>query len=94
MDYIFQLKDKTSRIIYLSKERWKHIRIDHPDVKEDEIKLTLKKPIRIIEKRNNKYFYFQYFKYKKPPAKFLRVIVKYLNGNGYIISSHFIKNIS
>ena len=93
MKYVLEIIDKFRRKIYLSKERWKHIMLDHPDVKEEEIKLTLQKPARVIDKRKNKRFYYQYFKYKKPPSKFLRVIVKYLNGEGFVISAYFVKNI-
>ena len=66
---------------------------DHPDVEEEQIKLTLQNPIKIIDKRKNKRFYYQYFKYKKIPSKFLRVIVKYLNGDGFVISAYFVNNI-
>ena len=94
MKIIFELKDKTERIIYLSEERWNHIRQDHPKVREEEIHLTLQKPIKVINKRDNKYFYYQYFKYKKQPPKFLRVIVNYLNRKGFVITAYFVKNIS
>ena len=94
MNYVFEVIDKSGRKIHLSKERRKHIKLDHPDVKEEEIKLTLQKPVRVIDKRKNKHFYYQYFKYKKSPSKFLRVIVKYLNGEGFTISAYFVNNIS
>lgn len=91
---IFEITDKTGRKIHLSKERGSHIKKDHPDVEEEEIKLTLQKPIKIIYKGKNKHFYYQYFKYKKFPSKFIRVIVKYLNGEGFVISAYFVKNIN
>ena len=94
MDYIFEILDKTERKVHLSEERWKHIKQDHPNVEEDEIKITIKNPIKIIDKGKRKYFYYHYFKYKKHSEKFLRVIVKYLNGEGFIISSYFVDNIS
>jgi len=94
MDFIFEITDKSGRKIRLSKERWKHIKIEHPDVTEEEIKLTIKNPLKIIEKKKGKYYYYQYFKYKRFPSKFLRTIVKYLNGGGYIITSYFVKNIN
>lgn len=93
MNHIFEIVDKTGRKIRLTKEMWKHVLMEHPDVTEEEIKLTIKKPIKILKKRNNKYFYYQYFKYKKSPFRFLRVIVKYLNSEGFIITSYLVKNI-
>jgi len=66
--------------------------MDHPDVLEDEVKLSLEKPLKIVDMTNNKYFYYQYFKYKKSPAKFLKTIVRYLNDEGFVITSHFVKD--
>ena len=93
MDNLFEITDKTGRKIRLTKMQWDHIRQNHPEVEEDEIKQTLQKPLKILEKGKNKFFYYQHVKYKRPPAKFLRVIVKYLNGNGFTISSYFVRNI-
>ena len=78
----------------MTENQWSHIRVDHPDVEEEEIKQTLKDPLKILEKRENKYLYYQYFKHKKTPAKFLKVIIKYLNGEGFVITAHFVKNIN
>ena len=94
MNHIFEIVDKTGRRVHLSNERWRHIRIDHPDIRETEIILSLQKPIKIIDKGKNKYFCYQNFKYKKSPATFLRVIVKYLNGLGYVITAYFVKDIT
>jgi len=94
MEIIFEIKDKTGRRIYLSKERWSHIKQDHPNVREEEIHLTLQKPMKIIDKGDNKYFYYQYFKYKKQSSRFLRVIVNYLNEEGFVITAYFVRNIS
>lgn len=38
---------------------------------------------------NSVHYYYLYLKNKKGPNKFLFVSVKYLNGEGYIISSYF-----
>jgi len=29
---IFEVKDKTKRKIYLTKERWSHITVEHPEI--------------------------------------------------------------
>ncbi len=94
MKYVFEIVDKTGRKIHLTEEQWKHIRKDHPEIREDEIKLTLRNPIRIRNQGKNKHFYYQYLKYKKLPFRFLRVIVKYLNGKGFVITTYFVKNIT
>ena len=35
---IFEIIDKTGRKIKLTKEQWKHIKREHPEIEEDEIK--------------------------------------------------------
>ena len=71
---ILEIEDKTGRLIRLTKERWSHIRRDHPDVQEQEIETTLACPIRIIPEKLDKHFYYCYFKNKSSSAKSLRVI--------------------
>lgn len=96
MDWILIVKDKTGRNIHLSKERWSHIQ-KHPEMsnKLEEIKETLKDPLKITDyvfEEEIKYYY-QYYKYRKSKAKYLRVTVKYLNGEGFIITAYFIDKI-
>ena len=94
MDNIFEVKDKTGRIIYLSGERWKHIIVEHPSLanKIDDIKDTIVKPLIINQSkyRKNVQYYYKYYKDKK---LYLMAIVKYLNGKGFIMTSFYVKNI-
>ena len=47
MSNIFEVIDKTGRKIRLSKERWKHIRMEHPEiVNSEDIEEVIKKPIK------------------------------------------------
>jgi len=57
----------------------------------EEIKETLTKPDKIISSISdeNKVNYYRYYKKEK---KFIKVIVKYLNGDGFIVSSYFTRN--
>ena len=89
---IFEILDKTGRNIILARERWTHIRRDHPEVELEEIKHTILKPIKILEIEEGKYYYFHYFKHKNLPKKFLRVIVKYKNNTWLIMTAHFVQN--
>ena len=65
---IFETKDKTNRIIYLSEERWKHIVQQHNEMQDifsiERIKDTLLNPNIIIPDNYdiNKKFYFTYYK--------------------------------
>jgi len=87
---IFEIIDKTGRKIRLTKERWAHIAVKHPDLsdKVEEIKLALEKPTIILPHKydNNKR---NYHRYQKETQDYLLVIVKYLNGEGYIATAFY-----
>ncbi len=94
MDIILKTKDKSGREIHLSKERWSHIRIEHPEITEpEEIKQALEKPLQILQSDRdpNVRWYFIYKKYKK---RYLKVSVKYLNGKGFVITAHYTTKIN
>ncbi len=86
MDIIFSCKEKFGREVYLTKERWKHICREHVDMSNElEIQETLMKPLFIktdIEDEKVNYYYT----YRKDSKKYLMVAVKYLNGNGFVIT--------
>jgi len=95
MRYIFKTRDKTGRTIILTKERWAHIRIEHSNVENFwEIEICILRPDKIIsDEREDVNIYFKYFKHKKRKPKFLKTIIKYLNGEGFVISAHFVRKI-
>ncbi len=96
MNNILKTKDKTNRVIYLTNERYKHIAA-HPDMqnKLEEIKETLENPLNIIDYSGNKNikYYYRYYKYRKSKVKYLRVVVKYLNGKGFIVTAYFVEGL-
>lgn len=57
----------------------------------EEIKETLAKPDAITDYSidENVRYYYRYFKNIKSKNKYLLVIVKYLNGDGFVIKSYF-----
>jgi len=89
MDVIFVIKDKTGRTITLRKDRWSHI-LKHPEMtnQQERIKETLEKPYKIIrlEGDENVTFYFRYYKDFK---QYLMIMVRYLNGQGFIITGFY-----
>ena len=96
MTYIFEITDKSGRKIHLTKQRWGHIRKKHPEVENTElIEYTLKNPDKIISNYTDETVnrYYKYFKDRKSPKKYLLVSVKYLNGEGHVVTSFFDKNI-
>jgi len=97
MDVVFKVKDKTGRKIRLTKKQWSHITRKHPQVAEyqEEIINALKEPLKITSYSldKNVRYYYNYLKHKISTEKYLCIIVKYLNGEGFIISAFFKKYI-
>ena len=89
MNIILTVKDKTGREIILRKDRWSHI-LKHPEManQQERIKETLEKPYKIIELESDKKVNF-YFRYYKDSKQYLLVMARYLNGNGFIITSFY-----
>lgn len=77
--------------------QWTQITRKHPSLSEhiEEIKETLIKPDSITDSSPDESvrYYYKYYKKLKSPHKYLLVIVKYLNGKGFIITAYFDKNI-
>ncbi len=91
-NYIFEIKDKSGRVIHLTKERWAHIRKKHPEVGDYEI---LKDGIERFEKITNYsfdpsvHYLYKFYKHRKSSKRYLCVAIKYLNGDGYVITAYF-----
>lgn len=71
--YIFEAKDKTGRVIHLTKERYLHILHEHPELSPYlyELESALKYPTKIISGgHDNKIaYYYKYCKDKKNSRK-------------------------
>ena len=91
--YIFKIKDKSERTIYLHNKDWKHITHDHPNITNiEEIISTLIAPTKITQSENDKNVKW-YYKLNKNKKKYFMVSVKYLNGKGFIITAFYTTNI-
>ena len=90
MENIFEVSDKNGKEFILTSERWTHIRKDHPNVELEEIEQTIRKPIKLIKINEEKHYYFNFFKHKNFPKRFLRVIVKYKNLKWLVMTAHFV----
>src|SRR3989344_9335760 len=95
-DFIFEIVDKTGRSIRLTRESWKHITINHGEMTNylGEIQRTIENPLKItlhpvLDLRK----YFSYVKHRKRPEKYLRIVVKYLNNHGFVLTAHFVTTI-
>ena len=89
---VFELTDVTLRKIRLTNERWKHL-AKHPEVvdKQEDIQETLRSPHTITNYSldHSIKYYYTYYKQRRN-AKYLRVIVKYLNGHGFVVTAYFV----
>ena len=92
--HIFEITDKTGRKILLSKKKWSHI-LDHKGMEQylGEIKDALINPTLIVQHKfdSNRRNYYKYYKNKK---RYLLVSVKYLNGEGYVVTSFITRKIT
>ena len=96
MSKIFEVTDKNGKEISLSSERWKHITSTHNEMNNylDEIKIAITTPLKIImHEKGGLFDYYFYLKHREHPEKYLKVIVKYLNGSGFVITTYFVRNI-
>ena len=94
---VFEIIDKSERKIKLTKKQWSHIASPsspHAYMASslEDVKQTLIHPDKII---NSVYddFKVNYYKYYKDRKESLRVVVKYLNGDRFVITAYFVRNI-
>ncbi len=90
---LFEIKDRNGKIIYITNERWKHITSKHQDISEiEKIKDTIFLPLIIKQDKldENLYYYYRYDKIRK---RYMMVSVKYLNGEGYILTTFYTRRI-
>ena len=95
-DYIFEIVDKTGRKIRLTRKQWSHATSPsspHAYMTNylEQVKETLIMPNKIVSSvyDDNK---ASYYKYDKERKLYLRVIVRYLNGEGFVITAYFVRN--
>ena len=94
MTWIFEVEDKSGRKIHLSDERWKHIVTEHANLSDkiEDIKDTLANPLTIRRSKYDEKVRF-YYKFYKNLSKYLLVSVKYLNGEGFVITAFYTSKI-
>ncbi len=92
MTVLFEIKDRTGRIIRLTDEQWKHIAYKHTNISIDDIKDALCNP-QIIKMSKYDETVYRYYRLKKERMQYIFVPVKYLNGTGFIITAYYVRNI-
>ena len=89
-------RDKFGRNIRLNDERLQHIMTDHPELLKpvDKIEETLMFPSAVIKSEDDDYVWLYYRPYQTLKQKsFLLVIVKISNGEGFVITAFYVKNL-
>jgi len=92
MEYVLEVIDESERKIHLTKKQWGHIRKKHPEVEDlEDLEQTLKMPLKITDYSVDESvrYYYKYFKHRPSSDNYLLVLVKYLNGDGYVITAYF-----
>ena len=96
MSIVFETVDKNGKRIHLSIVRLKHIQ-KHPYMDDpiNKISLVLKRPtsIRYFPDDEAVVYFYKEFKNMLISERYLLVSVKYLNGEGFIITSFFTNKI-
>ena len=94
MNIKFELIDKSGRKLRMTSWNWEHVIRRHPYISSEREKIieTLENPDKITNslKDEKARFYYKYYKHRQSTNKFMMVLVKYLNGEGFIVSAHFV----
>lgn len=86
---IFEIQDKSGRLIHLSKKQYVHIS-EHSMLtnKIEQIKETIVCPDSIVQSPADLKVCY-YFRFYKELSLFLLVVIKYLNGTGFVITAYY-----
>jgi len=93
MEIVFEVIDKIGKKIRMTRKQWIHVmeRRSYMEKYLEEIKETLQNPDKLEKKLLKKGYYYKNYKFLKSPNKFILVIVKYLNGEGFVITTYLEK---
>ncbi|HLD12544.1 MAG TPA: hypothetical protein VJB87_03025 [Candidatus Nanoarchaeia archaeon] len=85
---IFVVRDCSGRLIHLSHERWKHIVSKHYTMSNavEKIRNALVNPVILRPSKSNTMIVY-YYLWEKEKNSYVMVLVKYLNGSGFVITS-------
>lgn len=90
---VFKVEDVNGKKVRLTRERWDYINVSHPGIGNiDELIEVLKRPTAVRESDRDKDVKWLY-RFQKEEKLYLLVSVKYLNGEGFIITAHYTKKV-
>ena len=92
MTHILEIYSHDGKNIRLTKKQWKHILYRHPEI--DPMLFTFEAILR-----NPHYIFIEddglrkYYKFLKKEKLYIMVAVRVCNGDGFIITSYFVKEV-
>jgi hypothetical protein len=93
---IFEVVSKLGKRIRLTEVQWTHMRSRHPELADqiERMKATLVDPDLVYHSpKEDNYHYHKRFKKTPVTEKFLLLIVKHLNEEGFVITGFFVSRI-
>ncbi|MFQ6051893.1 MAG: hypothetical protein ACE5K4_09395, partial [Candidatus Hydrothermarchaeota archaeon] len=93
---IFNVKSRLERKIRLTEVQWAHTRTRHKemDVQTRKMILTLEEPDLVYHSpKEENYHYYKLFRETPISEKYLLLIAKHLNGEGFVITAFFVSKI-
>jgi len=89
---VFEILSKMGKVVSLDEERWRHI-LEHPEMKNQlgRIKETAVNPDEVRASVHDSSVLLFYKLYVETPVteKYLVVVIKSLNGEGFIVTAFF-----
>ena len=93
---LFTVQSVLDRKIRLTHNQWNHTTYRHKELQsqEEKLKQTLQEPdIVFYSETDDNYQYYRFYSLTPVSQKYLLIIVKPLNGEGFIITAFFLREI-
>lgn len=93
---VLEGQDYNNKLVRLTKKQYNHIIETHPELEGEmnKISKTVESPevVRLGNKENI-FLFYRFFEKTQVTNKYLVLVVKYLNGEGFIITAYFTSKI-
>jgi len=96
MPMVFEVRAYDGRRIRLTEVQWLHMVFFHPEVEGEQVKIkeVLENPEVVIEGvTKDTRIYYRFYKSTPVASKYLAVVVKVLNKEGFIITGYFTERV-
>ncbi|RLF12951.1 MAG: hypothetical protein DRJ69_00185 [Thermoprotei archaeon] len=93
---LFEVYSYDGRRVRLTRTQWLHIAVFHPEVagEEDKIKRAVKDPdVVLAGATEDTRVYYRFYRDTPVSPKYLAVVVKILDEEGFIITSYFTERV-